>query len=446
MDEILQKLQVFGYEKYSKIILSSLVTGEPLLFIGKHGSGKTFMLCQLARALGYKTEGDEKEFNAYDASKSVFEDIIGFPDPEMMKKSKMEYIKSPMTLWNKKFILIDELSRANYAMQSKWLEIIKDRSLMGKNIPSLRYVFSAMNPLNYPGAYTLDPALADRFAQIVEIDDYFKEDDILKIVKGNNEKSSLLREDNEFDKNITEKLQALIKKVKKEYYTLPQKITDLSEKFCAAYYRNAQDVCSEKEFKAVSERRVGMIFRTLKVMFAIDMSKKIRITTKVFRDNFKMASEFSWIYPAIEDGNTRNLEKEILEKTIRDLGFIKIEPENEESTERILQKFKISTSGKEAFKSALTILNKARLLQEKNVSSCEKDIQLFEKAKEVILSQGDDWLNRNLHGMSVDSYRITGICDQYIDNDDDTAVEIISEILKSEENYASGNIQEKKTA
>ncbi|MBN1150284.1 AAA family ATPase [candidate division WOR-3 bacterium] len=446
MDEILKSLKIWGYEKYSKIILAALVTGEPLLFIGKHGSGKTFMLCQLARALGYETEGAEKEFNAYDASKSVFEDIIGFPDPEMMKKGKIDYIKSPMTLWNKKFILIDELSRANYAMQSKWLEVIKDRSLMGENIPSLKYVFSAMNPLNYPGAYSLDPALADRFSQIVEIDDYFKEEDIIKIVKGNNEKSSLLRENEEFDGRITEKLQSLIKKVKKEYYSLPKKITEMSEKFCSAYYRNAQDVCSEKEYKAVSERRAGMIFRTLKVMFAIDLSEKIKITPKAFRENFRMASEFSWIYPAIEDGNTRNLEKEILEKTIRDLGFIKIEPEKEDSTERILQKFKNSTSGKEAFKSVLTILNKIRLLQEKNVTPCEKDSQLFENVVDVVLNQDADLLNRNLNGMSVDSYRTTGICDNYIDNDDNTAVEIISEIFTREENYASGSIQEKKTA
>ncbi len=121
------------------------------------------------------------EFNAYDASKSLFEDVIGFPNPMKMQTGVLYYLPSPITIWNKKFILIDEISRANPAMQNKWLEIIRSRRLMGKIIPNLKYVFSAINPLNYSGTNPLDSALADRFFIIVQVPTSFSRSNLSKI-------------------------------------------------------------------------------------------------------------------------------------------------------------------------------------------------------------------------------------------------------------------------
>ena len=66
-------------------------------------------------------------------------------------------------------------------MQNKWLEIIRSRRLMGKIIPNLKYVFSAINPLNYSGTNPLDSALADRFFIIVQVPTSFSRSNLSKI-------------------------------------------------------------------------------------------------------------------------------------------------------------------------------------------------------------------------------------------------------------------------
>ncbi|GEM_PF-1651098 len=159
----LKKLQIYGYDHIEPFILHSLITGMPVLFIGPHGTGKTLLAERIAKMLGIK-------FHAYDASKALFEDIVGFPDIESMKKGKLEYIRGEITLWDKEFILIDEISRALPGVQNKWLEIIRSRRLMGVPLKQLKYIFSAMNPPSYAGAMPLDEALADRFAFIINLD------------------------------------------------------------------------------------------------------------------------------------------------------------------------------------------------------------------------------------------------------------------------------------
>ncbi len=136
-NSILEQLQVYGYRPISKQILSSLITGDPILFVGNHGIGKTLLAEKIAKSLGCLTQGDFKEFQAYDASKSLFEDVVGFPDPKKMQQGEVDYLNSPITIWNKRFILIDEISRANPTMQNKWLEVIRSRRVMGRQIPRL---------------------------------------------------------------------------------------------------------------------------------------------------------------------------------------------------------------------------------------------------------------------------------------------------------------------
>src|SRR3989339_255012 len=116
---LLEKLGIYGWsEKDENLLLASLLTGDPLLLIGSHGTAKTQVIYKLAEALG-------KKFIAYDASKALFEDVLGYPNIQMLKKGQVEYIPSTVTIWDKEFIVIDELNRALPEMQSKWLEIIR---------------------------------------------------------------------------------------------------------------------------------------------------------------------------------------------------------------------------------------------------------------------------------------------------------------------------------
>ena len=68
-----------------------------------------------------------------------------------------------MTIWDKELVLIDELNRAVPELQSKWLEIIRSRKIMG--FPTqVKWVWAAMNPISYSATQALDNALVGRFA------------------------------------------------------------------------------------------------------------------------------------------------------------------------------------------------------------------------------------------------------------------------------------------
>lgn len=160
MKSLLKQLGIYGWRKDDEnLVLSSLLTGDPLLMIGAHGAAKTHIAGKMAQAMG-------KKFIAYDASKALFEDILGFPNVESLKNGRVEYVPSAVTVWDKEFILIDEINRALPELQAKWLEIIRSRKIMG--FPTdVKWVWAAMNPSTdgrYNGTQTMDAALIGRFA------------------------------------------------------------------------------------------------------------------------------------------------------------------------------------------------------------------------------------------------------------------------------------------
>jgi len=122
---ILNLLGIFGWKEADEnLVLASLLTGDPLLLIGNHGCAKTHVANKVAQALG-------RRFLVYDASKAMFEDVLGYPNVEKLKHGVVEYVPSPVTIWDKELVLIDELNRAVPELQSKWLEIIRSRKIMG---------------------------------------------------------------------------------------------------------------------------------------------------------------------------------------------------------------------------------------------------------------------------------------------------------------------------
>ena len=70
-ETILIQLGIYGWkEQDENLILASLLTGDPLLMIGNHGCAKTHLANKMAQAL-------QKRFAAYDAGKSLFDDVLG---------------------------------------------------------------------------------------------------------------------------------------------------------------------------------------------------------------------------------------------------------------------------------------------------------------------------------------------------------------------------------
>lgn len=154
---ILENLGVYGWKEADEnLALASLVTGDPLLLIGSHGCAKTHLASRVSQAL-------QRRFVAYDASKAMFEDVLGYPNVEKLKHGVVEYVPSPVTVWDKEMVMIDEINRAVPELQNKWLEVIRSRKIMGL-ATQVKWVWSAMNPSAYSATNVLDEALIGRFA------------------------------------------------------------------------------------------------------------------------------------------------------------------------------------------------------------------------------------------------------------------------------------------
>ena len=167
----LRSLGIYGYDAVEDVILASLVTGDPLLLIGKAGTGKTLLLNSLSKALGL-------EHRHYNASLIAFDDLVGFPFPQKDGAS-IRYIETPATVWQAESVLIDELSRCKVEHQNRLFSLVHERRIQGLELPRLRYRWAAMNPCEdqdnedfYEGSVALDRALADRFAFVVEVPDW----------------------------------------------------------------------------------------------------------------------------------------------------------------------------------------------------------------------------------------------------------------------------------
>lgn len=157
--KLLEQLGIYGWSlEDENLALASLLTGDPLLMVGAHGAAKTHAAGKVAQAMGWT-------FMAYDASKALFEDVLGFPNVESLKQGRVEYVPSAVTVWDKQFVLIDEINRAVPELQAKWLEIIRSRKIMGFQT-EVKWVWSAMNPMNsrYNGTQQMDAALIGRYA------------------------------------------------------------------------------------------------------------------------------------------------------------------------------------------------------------------------------------------------------------------------------------------
>lgn len=165
-----QPLGLEGWAHLEPVVLAALASGDPLLLIGRHGTAKSFLLERLAESLAL-------EFRFYNASLVNYDDLVGIPVPDESQTS-LRYISTPSAIWDAEVVFIDEISRARPELQNKLFPIIHERRIQGIRLEKLRYRWAAMNPApdddsddepSYQGAEPLDPALADRFAFIIEV-------------------------------------------------------------------------------------------------------------------------------------------------------------------------------------------------------------------------------------------------------------------------------------
>lgn len=168
----LNGIGVYGFDRIEPVILSALVTEDPMLLIGASGTGKTFLLNSLSEALSL-------EHRHYNASLISFDDLVGFPYPDQ-DNGGVKFLETPATVWAAESVLIDEISRCKPEHQNRLFSLVHERRIQGISLPKLRFRWAAMNPCSndqsgleeYSGSEPLDPALADRFALFIRAADW----------------------------------------------------------------------------------------------------------------------------------------------------------------------------------------------------------------------------------------------------------------------------------
>jgi MoxR-like ATPase len=157
-------------EAVEPAILAALINADPLLLIGPHGVGKSYLLNRLAAALGLS-------HRHYNASLLSFDDLVGYPLPNAA--GALDYIQTPASIWGAQAVFLDEISRCRPEVQNKLFSIVHERRVQGLPLPDLEHRWSAMNPpasgddsTIYSGSEPLDAALADRFSFVIEIPDW----------------------------------------------------------------------------------------------------------------------------------------------------------------------------------------------------------------------------------------------------------------------------------
>ncbi len=185
------QIGIHGWDEIEPLILAAALSDLSMLFIGDIGSNKTEGSKAIAKAL----LKPNIEFRNYEVPTLNFDDLVGFVNPKNLAKGTLEFVPTPLSIWNADAALFDEINRANPFIQSKLHELIRTRMLMG--LPTnLKMVFSAVNPPDrYQSGY-MDIALASRFVcvQVPNIT-VMKERHINSILSGNghNQKSMTLK-------------------------------------------------------------------------------------------------------------------------------------------------------------------------------------------------------------------------------------------------------------
>lgn len=253
---ILAQLGVVGMERIEPVLLGALISGDPLLLIGAHGTGKSYLLERIATALGL-------EWRHYNASLLNFDDLVGYPLPNA--SGSLSYVQTPSSVWGAEAVFIDEISRCRPDIQNKLFPVIHERRVQGLLLERLRYRWSAMNPPSgdddddtdaYLGSEPLDLALADRFAFVVEMPAWgaLSEGEREQLVLG----SGL-----EIDPNVSARLASQV--------TTGRGCFDevLSERSAnlAVYIRIVVDLLSAANI-AVSGRRAALLLRNIAAVHA----------------------------------------------------------------------------------------------------------------------------------------------------------------------------------
>lgn len=282
-----------GLDYYSEVfIYASILLGDPVCLIGRHGSAKSEVSKIIGQALNTyyrKLAADGKStkvfnFHAYDTSKLSFDDLMGYPDPNAFKEGKVNFLPTKLTIWDKDLVTFEEINRAVPELQNSLLEIIRSRTCSGLPI-NTKFIFATMNPFGSVATSNMVEALVDRFIYYITFPDFntLTDTDRKKIIMRLGDADSVgLRvwnnreEDLDFSETkinptllyIGESIYKVLSKASEHYNDLKEKYEDqiilLLNKIVDVLITKFKDHTEQvKEEVRLSGRRVGMIYRSI---------------------------------------------------------------------------------------------------------------------------------------------------------------------------------------
>lgn len=303
MANIFEKLGIFGVStEQENGLLATMLTGDPCLLIGKPGTAKTGLVMVLGAAMRMSTmrkypKNQDKwiNYHAYDSSKINFEDLIGFPNVKALQEGKIDFTKSPMTIWDKDLVSFDEFNRQLPERQNNIFEVVRSRTIMGMPT-AVKWVINCMNPFEMAGAEELDEALVDRHMNFLYVNDFdhLNAKDKLSVVmhSGSSDAPALknywLKKASKFDvhegevndtlADVGDLLFDIINEAANEYSTLEKESGKAYGVFISQFLSSLNREQEDKDWKVdLSGRRAGMIYRSALSYRAIERAKCIHL-------------------------------------------------------------------------------------------------------------------------------------------------------------------------
>jgi hypothetical protein len=131
---LLDHIAIYGWDEIETLILAAALSNLSILFIGDIGSNKTEGSKAIAKALLRPSI----EFRNYEVPTLNFDDLVGFVSPKNLAKGTLEFIPTPLCIWNADAVLFDEINRAELIVSrfpgsgyGNWMDLTRNSPLLG---------------------------------------------------------------------------------------------------------------------------------------------------------------------------------------------------------------------------------------------------------------------------------------------------------------------------
>jgi MoxR-like ATPase len=157
---------ILGWKKIEPIILAAMLSNKSVLLLGSHGATKT----EGCRLISQAVFGKTSKFVPYDTSLVNADDLLGFLHPKKLMEGQVEHISTPDSIWDATSCLLDEINRCNPYNAAKFFEIVRSRTINGRET-DLQFVWAACNPPDRYNTAHMDIAQVSRFL-VLEVPTY----------------------------------------------------------------------------------------------------------------------------------------------------------------------------------------------------------------------------------------------------------------------------------